>query len=61
MVKPVNARTVEACKFSLNLVENALYGVGDGGDTGNSIPEKGSRLMDDLSMMLNVPDRESEQ
>ncbi len=61
MVKSLNARTVEACKFSLNLVEEALYGVHDGGDTGNTLPEKRSRLVDDLSVMLKVPDRESER
>eukprot|EP01084_Bolivina_argentea_P037809 69923_1 len=58
MVKSLNARTVEACKFSLNLIEEALYEVDDGGATGNSIPEKRSRLVDDLSVMLKVPDRE---
>ncbi len=61
MVKSLNSRTVEACKFSLNLIEEALYEVDDGGATGNSIPEKRSRLVDDLSVMLKVPDRESER
>ncbi len=61
MVKSPHAQTVEACKFSLNLVEEALCGVDDGGDAGNCIPEKRSSLVDDLSVILKVPDRKSER
>ncbi len=61
MVKSLHARTVEACKFSLNLVEEALCEIDDGGDTGNGIPEKRISLVDDLLVMLKVPDRKSER
>ncbi len=60
MVKPLHARTIEACKFSLNLVNEALCGIDDGSDTGSDISEKRS-LLDDLSVILKIPDRKSKR